>query len=495
MTLKIRPSIGGNAFVGMLPAKDFKIEAVQADHTFSAKEVRVNRHDSTMSLKYAVNTNSDNMEVVLTGNTKGLKNLRFIDMSGETHPDLEFIGGMKFTTKRFHSIFMLEAETEYGVRRSPVYSITREGYSDPFAQPESVEMNYIKGSLGYHIWENMKKFVATKIQNEYTCQFLDGGNYGPTNDPDGSISAVSVTPNPNFHYKGYDWSGISLRRAGNLEGDTWKLPCTLISPRHAIFAKHVIREGGKNTWVSFRKKDGTIIKAKIVDGREFPEIGSTLSNGEKVTKHVDLALAYFDRDLTDCSVFKVLPKDWIQYVPSMVHIPQEKFITGNNLYAQLPALMRAGNTGLGVTTNHTTWNSPNFIVNLFSSGAMSNKGEIFFNMTNPDDTFAANHRFIYGGDSSSPSFLLIQEGKNKLPTPVLATVCYTAGTGPDIAHWSKWIQSTMDELAKGQSHTPHHKLQIVDLSRFQKFAPTAIHAYKIELCGDEKYTSFVNGNY
>jgi hypothetical protein len=474
--MSINIEYGGSSakVVGMPASKDFSITAAPDVYTYEESFLHYIRPDFEITYTSHEVTTTHELKVTFSGDLTGLRDIKFIptenDVNGATENLMLLNDGHIYCPNGLAS-FQIQADNVYGRRTSEVYTINTVAVEVPPFHSSTLSMQskkYTAGSLGEHLWDTMGKYAPSVFSPEKINQFLDGGEW--TNAAgDGSDATVNVTPNPEFAFSMFDWSGISLLQGEVGSVDLWGLPCSLISPRHAIFANHVIvNPVGK--WVVFRKKDGSYIRAQIVSSRNFPDY--PLQSGGVVK--TDVAIVYFDRVIENCEFFKLLPSDFEDYVPSFNVIDGNLAINKESL-SMLPVLMRLANNGLEEEANINPWNGPGFWLRGLSYTRVvgTSYNAQLVKIPSSWGSLANLQRALYPGDSSSPAFFLIEEQVNHQPIPVLLGALYTGGSFGALYKIADWIVDTVQELAIEVGDSPVYQPTFVNLSRFTKYDKNA----------------------
>lgn len=464
MGLKIKSAPGAKSVKGMPPELDTRVTVEAEPYTYPLELLPLqDRPDFIVDRQYEAYSTTGEVGIKLTGSPPGLK----VELLPGADPSKPDIVGARLTpdlhvqavSQPFHRA---RVQTDYGTRE---YSFQ----SNPSGRLESYlthkSFTPKPGTLAAEVIGNVKYYLpAAGASNETSHQFLDGGNFG--------VGNVVAQDNPNFTFKDIDWSGISVTRTGSGYG----LPFMLVSPRHAVFAGHV-DESTVGDQVVFRRPDGSTQTVTVLARVETPVFGPS-SNEDP-----DLAVVYFDQPVTGCSIFKIPPPDWDLYLPSMR--PWDTRGSSGNM-PLIPMIVRCANSGEGETgpsgRQVLTWNSPKFLVSMAEQSLKGSqyKRLIFREAIPKDPQFDAHWRSMYGGDSSSPFFMLVRENVSSPPTPVLVSTLHaiTLGIafGPFFGDYHEWLQGQMDAMCTANGDTTTYQLQTVNLSRFKKFSESDISA-------------------
>jgi len=196
----------------------------------------------------------------------------------------------------------------------------------------------------------------------------------------------------------------------------------LISPRHVLFAAHYQPVVG--TVMRFVKTDNTVVSRTIAAIQSLPS---------SIAYFPDFAVAILDSDVTSgISFAKVLPANYANYFKSAQY-RVAAFMTDQ----EKKALVK---DWLGLYTAST--------------------GATYANFTTPIDAKRLEFsEYLVGGDSGSPSFLIVN---NALVLLTVATYSGT-GSGTDIPPQKTALNAAMTSLGGG------YQLTEVDLSAFPSY--------------------------
>jgi hypothetical protein len=205
----------------------------------------------------------------------------------------------------------------------------------------------------------------------------------------------------------------------------------LISPRHVLFTEHWRVTGGT---VTFLTPDGDTV-TRTVTGYE--DIGPANASDLYTS---DLSVALLDSDATDVTVAKVLPSDYLDYLPA-VEIMDDG-IAYQRSAACVPMIRVDRNRDAYVID----------ILSLTGSYAAA---------TEPvDATRQTYYTPAADGDSGSPLIVPMSDGS---PLLLGMTSRSGAGSGPNPARWATDINAAMTSLGGGYSLTE------ADLSGFTDY--------------------------
>jgi hypothetical protein len=194
--------------------------------------------------------------------------------------------------------------------------------------------------------------------------------------------------------------------------DTNKRAGTLISPRHFICAQHYYIPNGST--IRFVDLSNNVVTRTVVNS---VQIGTT-----------DLRVGVLDSDVTGCTFAKVLPDDWITYIP---------------------------NNGLKIPAIVLDQEEKALVDDVLSIGVSTVQFQVPTNSTRQEF-----YEEIISGDSGNPSFLIINSEL------VIMTTWYYggAGSGNTIHSYKTEIEAAMVTLGGGYS-----TLTEVDLSGFNTY--------------------------
>jgi hypothetical protein len=427
---------------GMSPDKDVSVTFTAVTRDYPASEEYRDTLDGRLLESYAAHTTEGELDFTLSGNLEGLK-VSLVSTPFANVQNHSIKGNSVVMESSGNPTFSFQTENEYGKR---IYNQTYIGTVTPRSEFRSVkEVEYTVGTLAREATNNIcSNFCDILPGLESNCQFINGGSY--------AIGGTSVVKNPSFALAEYDWSGISLARSIH---PSCYFPAILVSPRHAIVARHV--DGGLPVVGStclFQRADGSQITATILESDVNSDPGT------------DLALVYFDRDLTGCKFYKILPEDYTTKLPSQVNVSISDPKVG------FPVAIRVVNTGdlsNPVLSNiYLDSNSPKFIlqdVELFDDTNIHFTGGLEYNQL-----LRRHWRVLYGGDSGSPAFLLARESYDRAPEPILLSALYTAGTATNLAAKAQWLDTKMQAQAALHSDVRPYAMSRADLSGYTSFS-------------------------
>jgi len=261
--------------------------------------------------------------------------------------------------------------------------------------------------------------LATIIESSTLTNEVDHylASASPTNglarfiDYPASARKGIFTPNPNFWARGIDWSCASPwnDRFGNLRAGT------LISRRHAIFATH------------FPIPTGTRLHFVDHFGVDWPYRIEKI----KAVDKADITIALLSSEVNPAiRNAKILPANYSDYIGSGEGLPVASF----NQKEELPVMDL-------VELKPNLPEFPNY--KFISSRKPRNNQRIAF------------HKYIQGGDSGNPVFLIL----NGEPVLIYTLSGPGNGSGPAVHLFRHDIQRVMDELCPG------YKLEEFDFNK------------------------------
>lgn len=267
-----------------------------------------------------------------------------------------------------------------------------------------------------------------------------------------TLAGFNVAENAGFAFGDIDWSMISMASTGL---PNMQYPIMLLSPRHAIYARHV----GSTRQFLFRRPNGTTQTVGVVSRQE-------VRDPEYPSKTLDISVCLLDQDVTGCAFTKVPPANYLSVLADVRNTQPAP------LRARIPVIARLANTGYSGTPTYINNNAPKFIPHFVSdlrsspqSGAMVEVDSSIAGYTGAFASLAPFCRYAYGGDSSSPVFLLVREDGASQPTPVMLFSHYGVSGGGDVGYAAAWIQQTMDALSDAAS-VSRYSLQRAQLNRY-----------------------------
>ena len=237
-------------------------------------------------------------------------------------------------------------------------------------------------------------------------------------------AATNYVRNTNCWASSYDLTCMSPWN-NTVTNGPWYRSCTLISPRHVIYAAHFPPDS--NVLIRFVGKTNNVITRQIVAVKQHPLYNST-------SRYPDIGVGLLNADVPTnqirCAI--VLPSNYKQHLYTGSRLPALRLNSARNA--------RVGD------------------ISSIESPPSLNKSYCSFTIPyNPTRLSYYDH--VYGGDSGNPSFCAIS---NKL---VLLTVWTgaegTPGYGTPIVTFKNDINNMMTELGRG------YQLTEMDISGFQ----------------------------
>ena len=419
---------------GMGPEKDFSASlTVQLDQVPERSKF-VQFTEASNVLVTTLPTTVEVEDLTITGNIKGLK----IESSDPTK--VVFDGYRALKVGDFHNVLnpvYALVTTEYGTRSYRINITT-----DLPLTIQKKAGTFKTGSLGKACTDTLRAQIGPhNAGSESQDVFSPGGAY----PSDGS--APTVTPNPTRMLPDLDLSGVSVtRQAGD---GISRYPVMLVSPRHFVCNYHC--GVYPPLWVYYRRTDGVIHKATVVD---VIDLGA------------DLRVGIFDADVPNCAVYATLPMDWEDYMPSTT-------LNAFNKHRGTPAIMavvRQANPGEQPGTqagnNIIQTPSPKLRVTWISTIDETKENCTVKRVQDePEDQFFNG---AYPGDSGSPIFVLVPNLNGGF-TPALVMSYFGANSGPAYPVLSDRINDAIAELSARNSETRIFQMGTVDISRFTKY--------------------------
>ena len=159
--------------------------------------------------------------------------------------------------------------------------------------------NFHSGSLGLHIQQQLEALVSGETPGDATQEYFATHN--------GDVDNPIITINPASILTGMDLSSVSVVRTGYTSDAA---PCSLITPRHLIYAHHTGMSVGDK--IVFRTTGGSFVTAIVLD---FEEI----LGGDTGQVKLDIGIAYLDADVTGITIVKTLQKGYEEiYAPALL---------------------------------------------------------------------------------------------------------------------------------------------------------------------------------
>jgi len=301
--------------------------------------------------------------------------------------------------------------------------------------------NYIAGSLGEHVLNAINALILGKSPGDtYQAYFT-------------SNTQTTVEISPLNLLSGFYDNFTSVLRDDRTDTN---YPCSLVTNRHALCAKHVAPPVG--TLVTFKTPAGVYISATV----ELSQQVSKLRNG--LVYAVDCSVLYFDKDINEITPAKTLPLGFAPtYLTSMYDIVNSN---GDDLSypGTLPTLSRQHHSSITELNKSYVQIKP-FTQGVPPIGRIYNVFEDSFSIDNLQDPFfdtlSAWGIDSIGGDSGSPCMMLIN---NEL---ILMGHQHTTQTAVDIAE----ISVEINEIMNTQAGTIDiYSLEQVDLTMFTQYS-------------------------
>lgn len=342
----------------------------------------------------------------------------------------------------------LRAESAYGSRQYPLLSSNGPARANTLKSVDTQITNTL--SLYQEAYTQVASRLVSRTPGyDSQSRFLNGEVI--------SIGTLNVTPNPGFAFADIDWSMVSIARTNATASS---LPATLLSPRHAVFAMHVEVQVGE--YLRFRRPDGSSQVVQVVARRDLIEPAP-------VNADIDVGLVAFDQDVTGCAFARLLPDYYPELLPDTRYGNPSAQIGASGVSAEMPVIVMAYNVGLEGSPAIINNQSPKAIVAHavgLDSGRTRQVG-VNPNYGTTTSPLGAYMRTFYGGDSSSPVFLLAREAGQSTPTPILLCALFTAGSGGDLAAVAPWLQAAMDSTSD-ELGAPRYQLLRADLSGYPR---------------------------
>ncbi len=357
----------------------------------------------TVKQNFIASTNNINDEIVLTSPNDGI--------------DVNIVG---------NKVYDLLTGTNYVPITVNIYNKAQQVIGRSYAtQVASVNdsISYVAGTLGAHCLAQVQGLISGKTQSDGIQEYIASTNADVTNP----VTTFGIHP-----FVGsilWNFSGVSVIRSS--QPDT-RFPMTLVTPRHAIIAKHVRPSVGETVvfkdWASSYSTGVVSGVYDIFDGN-------------------DLSIVYFSANIPNVHNFHIMPSGWeTTYIPS-VFSGSTPFTTGI-----LPTLRIAMHN-----SNGTKFGSYILINNLLSAGVKDVE-----NTRNAIQTGEIPQVWggtsALGGDSGGPSFIVI----NNSPTLICSQTSPSGAV--NISGYIPELETAMDTLAGAAAGT--WKFTYPDLTGF-----------------------------
>lgn len=285
------------------------------------------------------------------------------------------------------------------------------------------------GSLGAHCVAQVKALLSGKSPGSATQR------YWSTNS--GGVAAPNGVRNAANFAASVDLSGVSMCMTGRANE---QFPVMLVSPRHAITARHVVPAVGAD--VVFQRADASYQTVTITAVTHLT---------------VDLSVVYFGAAVTGIAPFSIMPPNFTaEYAPSMLGGGAPYYPGGELPTLQKTVWNAAGSAESWLSVGNITYYPPDG-----SSAAVQHNARV------PQDAeFVPWYNPLRGGDSGSPQFLLING------EPVLLLSHSSATGSPSLTGQSTAINTAMNALATaaGDPAAGTYAVQTVNLSGFTSYA-------------------------
>jgi len=272
----------------------------------------------------------------------------------------------------------------------------------------------VAGSLSRHVDDAVKAMIGSQVQSNSVQRYITASNW--------NIDNPTMTLNPDIFTGALDFSATSVMRSRGSDNsytpDERYAPA-LVSNRHAIVAQHTYLQVGES--VLFRLPNGSFQKVAVENVYQIADyIGG------------DIQLVYFDAEVDGSIVpYETMPLNWQAaycpelYSPSVIH-------------TSLPVIRKAMHSSID-----NAWGG-HILVNMYKRLATDETkfdiGRHTYNSSN-DVPEEWGEGVVIGGDSGSPSFLLIN---NKLVLVGTQSSELSAGC---IDHFTIEINTAMNEIA------------------------------------------------
>lgn len=302
--------------------------------------------------------------------------------------------------------------------------------------------SFVAGSLSAHVKSQIEGLIAGHTPGRDVQEYMLSTN--------ADIDTPSVTISDHPFIGQFDFSGVSVmgQPAAGVQEDEY--PAMLVTPRHALIAKHV-STGLEGKKFAFRRLDGTY-QTVTVSGRYV------------VSDNNDLAVIMFDVDVTGCTIYQTMPYRWeVNYSPSLTYSADSE----RTRNTAIPYIRKAQHL-----SSAEKWVSAVVINHLYRAGdyplfISSNSFTSIRNTpTNPPQTGEIPRAWgvdeAIGGDSAGPSFLVIN---GEL---ILISSQFTETYTPNISEYTDEINTAINDLAGVAQGT--YALTHPDLSSFTDYS-------------------------
>jgi len=302
--------------------------------------------------------------------------------------------------------------------------------------PSTVDVfsNYVIGSLARHIVDAMTSMVAGKSPSDSTLL-----NYSTFS---GDYANPVVVRNQSNIAAGIDLSGMSVFRSEGQNNGYW--PGCLVTKRHYVAANHVT--GGGASSYCWMAPNGTFEKATPLSVYHVP--------------NTDLHIGYLDRDVpTSIKRFKILPANYRNYLPSArsLWIPSlsKRMVVGND---GAPGSNTPKYDSMRILPVRLDTGPSNYFGDYTPYAIVPTAGNL-----DPSDPFRSWEVVLHNGDSSGPSWFLING------EPVLLGHYAEITGSPHLADHIAELETQMNTLAALNGDGTSYSFSKIDLSSFPTY--------------------------
>ncbi len=423
----------GTQIVGQPAGNDFSISISRQAQSYPAETVTQTLSKTTVTASFAAYSTNEDVVTVTS----------VLPVTLTTTPGFEMHGNVVRRMGNTEANCTLAATSPYGRRE---YVLAPNGNLGVENSLVSVEVVINSPSS---IYAEALNQITTRLAGKSPgypaqSQFLNGAVT--------TLPGFSVANNADFAFNDIDWSMISMASSGQPD---MRFPVMLLSPRHAIYAKHV----GSTRQFLFRRPNGTTQSAWTLSRQEVFDPAAP-------GKTLDIGVCLFDQDITGCAFTKLPPENYLIVMADIRNqLPARP-------KARIPVIVRMANDGQAGQQPIINNDSPKFIPHLVvdlrlgaDSGAMVTVDLTIGKHTGAFAALSPFCRYAYGGDSSSPAFLLVREDGSTQATPVMLFSHYGVQGGGDVGYAAPYIQQTMDALSDAAG-VARYSLQRAQLTRY-----------------------------